>query len=296
MRKLIKMNKKTSSASKTKPESLFSIKYRSLHRPLVTRLMRIFQTWLVIVYYPREFFSRFFGQNCAHIKFNARIFLGLKKYNIDTEQYKLLNPLDFARWTGGISVGTLALVISIYSSSPSIADKLNFPDLPLVLTLYGVKELLISIYIVAWVILCGIFLAVYLYVFCKKGTSMKALIDYSVYTVTAWMVSIIVGYFVCALLLLPLINQFPENGNVHISLDDPSLILFAIIFVMYTAVLVYISLVITLRLFISNVIIVLREILQQKAWIIPFILGCPIILFVGMQFGGDFLFWALGHF
>ena len=282
------MNEKKSSTSQTKPESIhISLKFRPLGRLMFGELISIFQTWFVIVYHPREFFLRFFDRRFFHIKFDTTIFLGLTKFNIDTKQQKLLNPLMFASEAGTISVLSLASIIYMYNELPLI-DQQSLPSLPVLLALPFANEILIAVCITVLIILVAYFMAFYLFIFCKKGTSMKALINFSVYTVTAWTVSVFIGLSVCMLLLLTASNYYLIPG---ISIDGPGIPFFLIsLFTMYAFVLFYISIENTLRLFIVNVIIVLREILKEKVWIILFILGCPVIVFVAIQFAWGFFY------
>ena len=177
---------------KTSPISLFESQ------------INLFRIWFVIVYHPREFFSCLFNENCDHIKFDTTILLGLKAYNIDTKQQQLLSPKDFVYKTSKIWLVTLTIVFYLYKKLlfETIAGQ-NLPSLPVVFELPFVNELFLAFCITAVIFLIAVILAFYLFICCEKGIPQRrALIRFSVCTVTAWAISFIVGFSVCFLLLL----------------------------------------------------------------------------------------------
>ena len=210
---------------KTSPISLFESQ------------INLFRIWFVIVYHPREFFSCLFNKNCDHIKFDTTILLGLKAYNIDTKQQQLLSPKEFAYETSKIWLVTLTIVFYLYKELlfERIAEQ-NLPSLPVVFELPFANELFLAFCITAVIFLIAVFLAFYLFIFCEKGTPQRALIGFSVCTVTAWGISFIVGFSVCFLLILGA-SPFLENGEIG---GGIGLLLF-FLFAIYTFVLVYIT-------------------------------------------------------
>ena len=261
--------KETTSNSSSTPKSLFSpSNFRILHS-LLEKQITLFRTWFLIVYHPREFFTYYFGSR--NIKLDSTIFLGVLKFNVNTEQHKILDPSWFIINTSGISVFILTIIFYLSRKLDEVGHQIQ-QKLPIVTEFEIANDFIISTCIVAIILLYAVLLAIYIFVFCKKGTSLKKLVDFCAYLVTAYTLSFLVGFSVVCFLSLLMWNNFPVNQENDLNFS----ILFAI-FGIYFFVFVYMFLEVFLRIFVANVIIVLREILRQELWRIAFIFGIPAV-------------------
>ncbi len=263
------------SSSKFKKRSILSIidcetLYSLLENPLI-----LFRTWYLVVYHPRDFFLYFFDSS-SEIKLRTTILLGTVRYGVDTRQDKVFGPLWFILETSGIVISSVPIIgyIARNLRENRATENIKIPEITSISIL---DDLILGLLFVIMIYFSALSLGTFYYIFCKKGTSYRKLVDYAAYVYSASTLATVLGIVIAMFLFSIMWNRFPNDANFH-----SAFVLLFMVFGAYIFVFLYLFLEVSLRLYIANGIIVLREVFFQENWRVATIHGLP--LFVGAVF------------
>ena len=193
-----------------KPESIFASINRRSFRSIADKPFQLFRTWFLVVYHPRDFFSYFFGSS-THLTVDSTILLGMLKYDIDTKEKRILDPLRFLIESVAVVLVANAVTIHLILNMRIHGERLS-AELPKLTELGFVNDAVFSLCFVALIAICSVLESLYVFLVCKKAT-MKKMIDLYVYINTSQFLAQSVGGVVAVFSLTTIFNNFPAIGT-----------------------------------------------------------------------------------
>lgn len=248
-------------------------------------IVKLFRVYVLAVYFPRELFAFFFKKQ-SDIKLSARILFGLISYDVDTTKDKdgrgsIIGPLQLLFETSGAFIATISIV---FYAVGIVLPKVRIT--PIIAGIPFVDEVIFFSFIIVCILVYSLSSALFVSCFTNKHTTWKNILDFAVYSISVWILSLSIGVMCITIIYTGLFVVFLHfQESIGFLMSSPwkfSLVLIGFPVFIFIWLSNYFMVEVSLRLFAANPVVVLSEIMGQESWRIAIMFGAAMLLAVGV--------------
>ena len=251
--------------------------------------LELFRKCILILYFPWELFGYLFKQQ-DDIKLNTRLFFGLISYVVDTTKNKNDKDYDPIRFQCRAIFGVVA-VSSLTAAIPELARKFGrilpnkaIDEWPEFVGIQYFDGLILIVILFVSIVAYSLFLTVFVSFFTNRNTNRKQIRIFATYTLSTSLLVFAIGLLCFSISFFGLIVFLNSTNGL---IDSPWIFTLMFLTVMPLFICGVLSfswiLVVLIRLFVANPIIVLSEVMGQESWRIAFMYGVAILLVAGVS-------------